>query len=79
MLITHSPFILDFRSEDDLKSIISFSWITRIVEAIQEARGVSVAGAGSCIIDAGGAEEVNGSLRLFKRLVVFRSLEQEAV
>ena len=24
-LITHSPFILDFRSEDDLKSIISFS------------------------------------------------------
>ena len=113
-LITHSPFILDFRSEDDLKSIISFSLDysvpkqvaklnldtphkpfslmqrlnahhkqlffsdnpifvegvldARIVEAIQEARGVSVAGAGSCIIDAGGAEEVNQYFKLCKGL-----------
>ena len=109
-LITHSPFILDFRSEDDLNAVISFSldysvpkqisklnidmsprsfslmqrlnahhkqfffsdnpifvegihdaWI---VEAMMEARGVSVAGAGSCIIDAGGNEEVNHYLKL---------------
>ncbi len=31
---------------------------------MQEARGVSVAGAGSCIIDAGGCEEVNKYLEL---------------
>ena len=113
-LITHSPFILDFRSEDDLKSVISFSLDysvpkqvanltlntpqtpfsltqrlnahhkqlffsdnpifvegvldARLVEAIQEARGISVAGAGSCIIDAGGAEEVNQYLKLCKGL-----------
>ena len=113
-LITHSPFILDFRSEDDLKSVISFSLDystpkqianlnldmsstpfsltrrlnahhkqlffsdnpifvegildARLVEAIQEARGDSVAGAGSCIIDVGGAEEVNHYLKLCKGL-----------
>ena len=36
----------------------------RLVGTIQEARGVSVAGAGSCIIDAGGCEEVNRYLEL---------------
>lgn len=106
-LITHSPFILDIRSEDDLKSVISFdlkytvprqvanmeldtssfpigrlnahnkqlffsdnpvfvegSHDAAIVQALMEARGVSVAGAGSCIIDAGGVEEVNNYLKL---------------
>ena len=113
-LITHSPFILDFWSDDDLKSVISFSLDysvpkqianlnldtpqkpfsltqrlnahhkqlffsdnpifvegildVRLIEAIQEARGVSVAGAGSCIIDAGGAEEVNQYFKLCKGL-----------
>ena len=106
-LITHSPFILDIRSDDDLKSIISFdleytvprqvasmnlgtfslpigrlnahnkqiffsdnpvfvegSHDAAIVQALMEARGVSAAGAGSCIIDAGGVEEVNNYLNL---------------
>jgi len=109
-LITHSPFILDFRSVEDVKSIISFdlsysvprqildldpaataklsSLVPRLnvhhkqlffsdnpifvegildaqlVGTMQEARGVSVAGAGSCIIDAGGCEEVNRYLNL---------------
>jgi len=109
-LVTHSPFILDFRSVEDVKSVISFdlsysvpkqipnldseatarlsSLVPRLnvhhkqlffsdnpifVEGIldaqligtmQEARGVSVAGAGSCIIDAGGCEEVNRYLEL---------------
>ena len=106
-LITHSPFILDIRSEDDLKSVVSFDLqytkptqvvsmdlnssslpIPRlnahnkqlffsdnpvfvegphdaaIVQALMEARGVSAAGAGSCIIDAGGVEVVNDYLRL---------------
>jgi len=109
-LVTHSPFILNFRSVDDLKSVISFdldhsipkqlldldvpaterlsSLVPRLnvhhkqlffsdnpifvegnldaqlVGAMQEARGVSVAGAGSCIIDAGGCEEVNHYLEL---------------
>ena len=112
-LITHSPFILDLKSIDDLKSVISFdleystpkqvgnldvdfssisSLMRRLnahhkqlffsdnpifvegihdawlVEAIMEARGVSVAGAGSCIIDAGGDEEVNQYLKLCKAL-----------
>ncbi|WP_158290156.1 ATP-dependent endonuclease [Ramlibacter sp. WS9] len=104
-LITHSPFILDFRSIDDVRSVISFdlkheaprhifemseyeaarlkSIVPRlnvhhkqlffsdnpifvegiidaqIVEAVQEARGISTAAAGSCVIDAGGCEEVN--------------------
>jgi len=109
-LITHSPFILEFRSVEDVKSIISFdlnhsvpkqildldaaatarlaSLVPRLnvhhkqlffsdnpvfvegllgaqlVGTMQEARGVSVAGAGSCIIDAGGNEEVNRYLNL---------------
>lgn len=112
-LITHSPFILDFQSEDDLKSVISFdldcsvpkqvynldldrtgflSMVRRLnshhkqlffsdnpifvegildaqlVNAMMESRGVSVAGAGSCVIDAGGAEEVDHYLRLCQGL-----------
>jgi hypothetical protein len=109
-LITHSPFILDFRSVEDVKSVISFDLSysipkqildldapataslstlvprlnvhhkqlffsdnpifvegildAQIVGSLQEARGVSVAGAGSCIIDAGGCEEVNHYLEL---------------
>ncbi|RQZ48254.1 ATP-dependent endonuclease [Burkholderia sp. Bp9099] len=110
LLITHSPFMLDFRGVDDIKSVISFDrkfdipktlancddettgrlsslvsrinvhhkqlffsdnpvfvegvWDFQIVTAIQQARGVSVAGAGSCIIYAGGCEEVNKFLEL---------------
>ena len=112
-LITHSPFILDFRSVDDLKSVISFSldyseprrWSTlngdtastaslvrrlnshqkqlffadnpifvegildaRMVTALMEARGVAVEAAGSCIIDAGGSEEVNHYLQFCRSL-----------
>ena len=112
-LVTHSPFILDLRSENDFKSVISFdlaysvpkqvaslpldmssvsSFVRRLnvhhkqfffsdnpifvegildawlVEAMMEARGVSVASAGSCIIDAGGAEEVNQYLKLCQGL-----------
>ena len=114
-LITHSPFVLDFRSEDDLYSVISFrldcsappqqvanlnrvasskslALIRRLnahhkqlffsdnpvfvegihdaqlVDAMMEARNVSVAAAGSCIIDAGGSEEVNHYLELCKGL-----------
>ncbi len=112
-LITHSPFILDLRSEDDLNSVISFKldyavpkqvsslnlgvagplsltnrlnthhkqlffsdnpifvegiFDARIVEALMAVRGVSVAGAGSCIIDSGGAEEVNYYLKLCQGL-----------
>ena len=109
-LVTHSPFILDFRSVEDVKSVISFNldysvpnqilgidaattaklatlvprlnvhhkqlffsdnpiFVEGILDAqlvgtMQEARGVSVAGAGSCIIDAGGCEEVNKYLDL---------------
>lgn len=109
-LVTHSPFILDFRSVEDVKSILSFNldhsvpnhilgidatataklsslvprlnvhhkqlffsdnpiFVEGILDAqlvgtMQEARGVSVAGAGSCIIDAGGCEEVNKYLEL---------------
>ena len=39
-----------------------------LVEAMMKARGMSVAGAGSCIIDAGGVEEVNHYLRLCQGL-----------
>ena len=112
-LITHSPFILDLRSEDDLKSLMSFDLgysapkqvaslnlnlsspafsLARlnahhkqlffsdspvfvegphdagIVASLLEARGTSVAGAGSCIIDAGGVEEVNRYLELCQGL-----------
>ena len=107
-LITHSPFILDLRDEDDVKSVISFDLEysvpklvanldsnapalmfaagklnahhkqlffsdnpifveglhdARIIEALMELRGVSVAGAGSCIIDSGGVEEVTNYFR----------------
>ena len=112
-LITHSPFMLDFRSLDDLNSVISFSldysipkqvcnlqlgihaplqFIRRLnahhkqlffsdspvfvegildsqlVEALMAAQFTSVAGAGSCIIDAGGAEEVNHYFKLCQGL-----------
>ena len=112
-LVTHSPFILDLQSADDIKSIISFdldysppiqvaslgldmSSLVRgmlrmnahhkqlffsdnpilvegihdawLVEALMEARGVSVASAGSCIIDAGGADEANQYLQLCQGL-----------
>ncbi|MDE0041070.1 MAG: hypothetical protein OXT74_03480, partial [Candidatus Poribacteria bacterium] len=39
-----------------------------LIEAMMEARGVSVAGAGSCIIDAGGADQVNQYLNLCQGL-----------
>ena len=105
-LITHSPFILDLRTEDDVKSVISFSldrsvppkqvarlnldklakplsmvrrlnahhkqiffsdnplfveglFDAQLIEAMLRRLGGSLAGAGSCIIDAGGREEVN--------------------
>ena len=112
-LITHSPFILDLRTSEDLKSIISFDlkyskpiqiaelnleipssnpFVRRLnahhkqlffsdnpifvegihdawlIEALMEARGVSVAGAGSCIIDADGVEGVNQYLKLCQGL-----------
>ena len=110
-LITHSPFILDLRSEEDLKAVISFSLdysvpkqvsnvqivspasFTRrlnahhkqmffsdnpifvegihdawLIEAMMEARGVSIPGAGSCIVDAGGSQELNHYLELCKGL-----------
>ena len=108
-LITHSPFMLDLRSEEDIRSIISFdleysvprqiagadtnisstvnaagrinahhkqlffsdnpvfvegSHDALIVEALMEARGLSMAAAGSCIINCGGVEEVNHYLKL---------------
>lgn len=109
-LITHSPFILDFQSVDDLKAVISFDLAysvpkqlgvrdqamgarigslvprlnvhhkqfffaddpvfvegvldARFLSALQNARGFSSASAGSCIIEAGGCEEVNYYLEL---------------
>ena len=108
-LITHSPDVLDFRSADDIKSVISFdlkysiprqvmsenlddslpfAMIQRlnadhkqlffsdnpifvegrddalIVEALLEARGVSVAAAGNCIIDCGGVAKSTSYLKL---------------
>jgi hypothetical protein len=113
-LVTHSPFILDFRSVDDLRSVISFDvghslprclWDilpnaavrlsglvprlnahhkqfffadnpifvegaldARLVQVMQDARSVSVAGAGSCVIDAGGCEEVDKYVELCRLL-----------
>ena len=112
-LITHSPYILDFQSDEDLNSVISFDLAystpkqiknldlnppislaftkrlnahhkelffsdnpifvegildAQLITAMMEARGVSVAGAGSCIIDAGGVEEVNQYFRLCQGL-----------
>jgi hypothetical protein len=109
-LITHSPFILDFRTIDDLKAVVAFSldhgsprqmaaldektakkfqslvprlnvhhkqlffsdnpiFVEGILDAqllgaVQNSRNVSVAGAGSCIIDANGNEEVNRYVEL---------------
>ena len=114
LLVTHSPFIVDLRSEEDVRSIISFdldhsvpvqvAQLTlpepprsfaltrrlnahhkqfffsdnpvfvegvldaRLVEAILESSGNSAAGAGSCIIDAGGREEVNHYFELCRHL-----------
>ena len=114
VLITHSPFTLDFRGISDLQSVISFSidhtlprnmlsldqrsledlntLVSRInvnhkqfffsdnpvfvegvfdlqlVQAIQDARNFSISGAGSCIIDAGGCEEVNKYILLCNKL-----------
>ena len=112
-LVTHSPFILDLKSEDDINSIISFDLEYTIpkqvaslgldisplhvrmlrmnahhkqlffadnpilvegihdaslVEAMMEARNVSLASAGSCLIDAGGVEESNQYLKLCQGL-----------
>ena len=110
-LVTHSPFILELRSVDDLRSIISFdlsysvpkqihsldvscseSFVRRlsghhkqlffsdnpvfvegiydawIVQGIMESFGASIAGAGSCLIDASGVEEVNQYLKLSQGL-----------
>ena len=112
-LITHSPFILDLRTSEDLNSILSFDlrysvpkqiamldwdlpspnpFIRRLnahhkqlffsdnpvfvegihdawlIEAMMNAHGASVAAAGSCIIDAGGVEQVNHYLKLCQGL-----------
>jgi hypothetical protein len=113
-LVTHSPFILDFKNVEDVKSVISFDLThkpprqildldfagterlaklvprlnvhhkqlffsdnpvfvegildAQLVAEMQNARGVSMAGAGSCIIDAGGNEEVNHYLELCSAL-----------
>lgn len=109
-IITHSPFIIDLRTSDDLRSIISFDrkhsspkhlylcsdnevrefgdllpslnvhhkqfffsdnpvfvegvFDARMVKSIQETRGVSMEAAGSCVIDVGGAQEVDKYLKL---------------
>ncbi|HSW12821.1 MAG TPA: AAA family ATPase [Solimonas sp.] len=113
-LITHSPFILDFATVEDVKAVISFDlkhevprqlldlsaeesgrlarlvprlnvhhkqlffsdnpvFVEGILDAqmvatVQSARGVSMAAAGSCVIDAGGNEEVNQYLDLCSHL-----------
>ena len=110
-LITHSPFIIDLQSLDDMRSIISFdleyaapkqiyelnipcseSFVRRlsahhkqlffsdnpvfvegildawIVQGMMEALGTSLSGAGSCVIDVNGVEEVNQYLRLSQGL-----------
>lgn len=113
-LVTHSPFILDFATVDDVKAVISFDLHheiprqlldlgveesarlarlvprlnvhhkqlffsdnpifvegildAQIVATVQSARKVSMAAAGSCVIDAGGNEEVNQYLDLCSHL-----------
>ncbi len=110
-LVTHSPFILDLRSLDDMRSIISFdlkytkprqiyelqsscteAFVRRlnahhkqlffsdspvfvegvldawIVQGMIEALGSSLSGAGSCVIDVNGVEEVNQYLKLSRGL-----------
>jgi len=56
---------LFFSDEPVLVEGIHDLWL---VEAMLEARGVSVTSAGSCIIDAGGAEEANQYLKLCQGL-----------
>ena len=110
-LVTHSPFILDLQSIDDMRSIISFDlgyavpkqvygldlscpepFVRRlnahhkqlffsdnpvfvegifdawIVQGMMEVLGVSLSGAGSCVIDANGVDEVNQYLKLSQGL-----------
>ena len=113
-LISHSLFVLDFRTEDDVKSVISFTLQhsipvqiaqlnldslkqplsvvrrlnahhkqfffsdnpvfvegfhdTQVLEALLSTRGVSLASAGSCIIDVGGRDELSYYLKLCKGL-----------
>ena len=112
-LITHSPFILDFKSEDDLRSVISFDLAysnpvqvekarayreqdlrfvrrmnahgkqmffatspvfvegildAQLVEGLMDAANLSLFGAGSCIIEAGGSGEVTKYLMLCRAL-----------
>ena len=110
-LVTHSPFILDLKSTDDLKAIISFDleytvpkqvdgldiscsepFVRRlsahhkqlffsdnpvfvegildawIVQGMMESLGASMSGAGSCVIDANGVDEVNQYLQLSQGL-----------
>ena len=110
-LVTHSPFILDLRSIDDMRSVISFdleyaepkqvygldiscseTFVRRLsahhkqlffsdnpvfvegildawmVHGLMEALGNSMAGAGSCVIDANGVDEVNQYLKLSQGL-----------
>ena len=112
-LITHSPFMIDIRNIDDLRSVLSFNLKhsvptsladidnstaqrlstliprinvhhkqlffsdnpvfvegildAQIIEGIQERRNASITAAGSCIIDAGGCEEVNRYLELCRK------------
>ena len=109
--VTHSPFILDLRSVEDMSSIISFdldysvpkqvhslevscseSFVRRlnahhkqlffsdnpvfvegihdawIVQGMMESLGISISGAGNCVIDANGVEEVNQYLKLCQGL-----------
>src|SRR5690606_5185720 len=104
VLITHSPFILDLKTIDDLKSIISFNskfdipshignidvkilnqfaslignlnvhhkqlffadypifvegiFDSMFFQSLQNKRGVSLEGAGSCLIDVGGNDKI---------------------
>lgn len=104
VLITHSPFILDLKSTDDLKSVISFNstfdtpahigniaeeklklfgglvanlnvhhkqlffadfpifvegiFDSMFFQALQNKRGISLEGAGSCLIDVGGNDKI---------------------
>ena len=110
-LVTHSPFMVDLQSIDDLNSIISFDleyavpkqvygleiscsepFVRRlnshhkqlffsdnpvfvegildawIVQGMLEALGTSLSGAGSCVIDVNGVEEVNQYLKLSQGL-----------
>ena len=110
-LVTHSPFVLDLRSVEDMGSIISFdleysvprqvhgldiscsgSFVRRlnahhkqlffsdnpvfvegihdawIVQGMMESLGVSISGAGSCVIDANGVEDANQYFKLCQGL-----------